>query len=68
MGPQVRILLISGVDLAAQCSLETLKKNVVDCVADPEYLSRIRFFSSRIQGQKDYGSRIRIRIKELKYL
>jgi hypothetical protein len=34
-------------------------------VADPGCLSRIRFFPSWIQGQKD--SRIRIRIKEFKY-
>jgi hypothetical protein len=34
-------------------------------VADPGYLSLIRIFSSRIQGQKDYGSRIRS--KEFKY-
>jgi len=36
-------------------------------VADPGCLSRIRFFhlGSRIQGQKDSGSRIRI--KEIKY-
>jgi hypothetical protein len=35
-------------------------------VADPE-CSRIQIFPSRIQGQKDFGSRIRIRIKEFKY-
>jgi hypothetical protein len=36
-------------------------------VADPGCLSRIRIFPSRIQGQKDFGSRIRIRIKDFKY-
>jgi hypothetical protein len=34
-------------------------------VADPECLSRIRIFPSRIPGQKDSGSRIRIHIKDL---
>ena len=36
---------------------------VCPSVADPGCLSRIRIFSSRIQGQKDSGSRIGIRIK-----
>jgi len=34
-------------------------------VADPGFLFRIRIFPSRIQDQKDSGSRIRIRIKEI---
>jgi AP-3 complex subunit mu len=36
-------------------------------VADPGCLSQIRIFPSRIQSQKDSGSRIQIRIKEFKY-
>jgi hypothetical protein len=36
-------------------------------VADPECLSRIRIFPSRIPAQKDSGSRSRIRIIKLKY-
>jgi hypothetical protein len=43
---------------------------VVTSVADPGCLSRIldpNFVPSQIQGQKDFGSRIRVRIKEFKY-
>jgi hypothetical protein len=29
--------------------------------------SRIRIFDPGVQGQKDYGSKIRIRIKELRH-
>jgi hypothetical protein len=36
-------------------------------VAGPGCLSRIRIFTSRNLGQKDSGSRNRIRIKEFKY-
>ncbi len=36
-------------------------------VANPGFVSRIRTFQSRIQGQKDSGPRIRLRIKEFKY-
>jgi hypothetical protein len=39
----------------------------VSSVADPGCLSRIRIFPSWIQGRKDSGSRIRIRINEFKY-
>jgi hypothetical protein len=41
-----------------------LINNVTTDVADSGCLSLIRFFASRIQGQKDSGSQIRIRIKE----
>jgi hypothetical protein len=34
-------------------------------VVDPGCLSGVRIFPARNQGQKDYGSRIRIRINEL---
>jgi hypothetical protein len=36
-------------------------------VADPGFLFRIRIVPSLIQGQKDFGARLRIRIKEFKY-
>jgi hypothetical protein len=52
-------------------NLRINQKNLVayllSSVADKGCLSRIRIFSSRIQGQKDSGSRIRILIKEFKY-
>jgi hypothetical protein len=40
------------------------KKKLLNSVAYPGCLSRIRIFPFRIQGQKDCGSRIRIHIKE----
>jgi hypothetical protein len=38
------------------------------CCGTGMFLSRIRFFPSWIQSQKDSGSRIRIRVKQFKYL
>ncbi len=45
--------------------LVSLWSKIISSVADPGCLSRIRIFPSRIRGQKDSGSRIRI--KEFKY-
>jgi hypothetical protein len=42
-------------------------KTVPSSVADQGSISRIRIFPTRVQGQKDSGFRIRIRIKEFRY-
>jgi hypothetical protein len=56
-----------GVESGLQQVRKPGKSKHLSCrVADPGCLSRIRFFPSQIQGQKDSGSRIRVRIKEFK--
>ncbi len=58
-------LVCSGTVFVCICFVLFLFVFFMYSVADPGCLSRLRIFPSRIQGQKDSGSRIHI--KEFKY-
>ncbi len=65
MGPT--LLDVRNIRTATNKHIHDFFIDIMISVPDPGWLSRIRIFPSRIQGQKIPGSRIRIRIKEFKY-